>query len=103
MRLPPLITWSDVRWTLFVVAGIAFLYGVLALSVAALKVGGVWGWVIVIAALAVIVALIGRELWASWLGSGCSPCRRPPLDNGQRSPRRLLAALVRRLVASLRR
>lgn len=67
MRLPPLITWSDVRWTLFVVAGIAFLYGVLALSVAALKVGGVWGWVIVIAALAVIVALIGRELWASWL------------------------------------
>jgi len=38
---------------------------VLALSVAALKVGGVW--VIVIAALAVIVALIGRELWAFWL------------------------------------
>ena len=65
--LPPLITWSDVRWILFVVAGIAFLYGVLALSVAALKVGGVWGWVIVIAALAVIVALIGRELWAFWL------------------------------------
>jgi hypothetical protein len=63
----PLITWSDVRWTLFIVAGLAFLYGVLTLSVAALKVGGVWGWVIVIAALAVIVALIGRELWAFWL------------------------------------
>jgi hypothetical protein len=70
VRLPPLITWSDVRWILFVVAGIAFLYGVLALSVAALKVGGVWGWAIVIAALAVIVALIGRELWAFWLRLG---------------------------------
>jgi hypothetical protein len=70
VRLPPLITWSDVRWILFVVAGIAFLYGVLALSVAALKVGGVWGWAIVIAGLAVIVALIGRELWAFWLRLG---------------------------------
>jgi hypothetical protein len=67
VRLPPLITWSDVRWILFVVAGLGFLYGVLALSVAALKVGGVWGWVIVIAALAAIAALIGRELWAFWL------------------------------------
>jgi hypothetical protein len=30
MRLPPLITWSDVRWILFVVAGLGFLYGVIA-------------------------------------------------------------------------
>lgn len=63
----PLITWSDVRWTLFVVAGLAFLYGVLVLSFTALKVGGVWGWVIIVAALTVIVALVGRELWAFWL------------------------------------
>jgi hypothetical protein len=62
-----LITWSDVRWTLFIVAGLAFLYGVLVLSFTALKVGGVWGWVIIVAALTVIVALVGRELWAFWL------------------------------------
>jgi hypothetical protein len=67
VRLPPLITWSDVRWTLFIVAGLAFLYGVLALSFTALVVGGVWGWVIILAALTVIVALVGRELWAFWL------------------------------------
>jgi hypothetical protein len=62
-----LITWSDVRWTLFVVAGIAFLYGVLVLSTWGLenrrRIGGVCGWV-VIAALALVVALIGRELRA---------------------------------------
>jgi hypothetical protein len=63
----PLITWSDVRWTLFIVAGLAFLYGVLVLSFTAMAVGGVWGWVIIVAALTVIVALIGRELWAAWL------------------------------------
>jgi hypothetical protein len=62
-----LITWSDVRWTLFIVAGLAFLYGVLVLSFTAMAVGGVWGWVIIVAALTVIVALIGRELWAAWL------------------------------------
>jgi hypothetical protein len=62
-----LITWSDARWTLFVVAGIAFLYGVLVLSVEALKIGGVWGWIIITAALAVVLALIGRELRRLWL------------------------------------
>jgi hypothetical protein len=60
-------TWSDVRWILFVVAGLGFLYGVGALSVVALEVGGVWGWVIIVVALAVIVALTGRELSAFWL------------------------------------
>jgi hypothetical protein len=54
-------TWSDVRWILFVVAGLG------ALSVVALEVGGVWGWVIIVVALAVIVALTGRELSAFWL------------------------------------
>jgi hypothetical protein len=67
VRRPPIITWSDVRWTLFIVAGIAFLYGVGALAGVALKLGGVWGWVIIVAALTVIVALVGRELWAFWL------------------------------------
>lgn len=62
-----MITWSDVRWTLFVVAGIAFLYGVGALAFTAMAVGGIWGWIIIVAALTVIVALIGRELWAFWL------------------------------------
>jgi hypothetical protein len=52
---------------LFVVAGIAFLYGVLALSVSAVKIGGVWGWIILIASLALVLGLIGRELWALWL------------------------------------
>jgi hypothetical protein len=63
----PLIAWSDLRWTLFIVAGIAFLYGVAALSFTAMNIGGAWGWVIVFVALAVIVALIARELWAFWL------------------------------------
>jgi hypothetical protein len=30
VRRPPIIAWSDVRWILFVVAGIGFVYTVIA-------------------------------------------------------------------------
>jgi hypothetical protein len=68
VKLPPLITWSDVRWVLFVVAGLGFLAGLLNLVLwAGTTLSFVWAGVVLLATAAIIVALIGRELWAFWM------------------------------------
>jgi hypothetical protein len=64
----PRITWSDVRWLIFIDLGLLFLYGVGAVTIAAsVSIGGTWGVVLLTAAFALILALIGLELGRFWL------------------------------------
>jgi hypothetical protein len=66
-RRPPIITWSDVRWTLFIVAGIAFLYGLGAIIIESVRIGGVSGTIIFAATFIIELALIALELRRFWL------------------------------------
>jgi hypothetical protein len=67
MRLPPLITWSDVRWILFVVAGLGFLYAIGAVILLATDLPSPWTAFVLFGALAVVVALIALELRRFWM------------------------------------
>jgi hypothetical protein len=62
-----LITWSDVRWILFVAAGLAFLYGLAAIIIESVRIGGVWGKIIFAAVLIIVLALIALELRRFWV------------------------------------
>jgi hypothetical protein len=46
VRLPPLITWSDVRWILFLVAGLGFLYAVGGVIVLSATLPDPWGAIV---------------------------------------------------------
>ena len=61
VRLPPLITWDDIYWIVFVVVFFNVLGVVIVLAIG---LPSVWAGVVLFAALAVIAALIGRELRA---------------------------------------
>jgi hypothetical protein len=67
MRLPPLITWSDGRWILFVVAGLGFLYAIGAVILLATALPSPWTAFVLFGALAVVVALIALELRRFWM------------------------------------
>jgi hypothetical protein len=62
VRLPPIITWSDVRWILFVVAGLGFLYAVGVVIVLSATLPDPWG-MIVFAAVLTLIALELRRFW----------------------------------------
>jgi hypothetical protein len=62
VRRPPIITWRDVRWILFVVAGIGFLYAVIAVIGLSATLGDPWGKVVFGVAFAAVLALIALEL-----------------------------------------
>jgi hypothetical protein len=67
VRLPPLITWSDVRWALFIVAGLMFLYAVALVIGLSATLPAPWGAVLLGVAFVGILLLIARELRAFWL------------------------------------
>jgi hypothetical protein len=67
VRRPPIITWSDVRWILYVAAGVAFLYGVLWIVWLSWTLPGPLGGVVWGVAATVLVALIALELRRFWL------------------------------------
>jgi hypothetical protein len=60
VRRPPIIAWSDVRWILFVVAGIGFVYAVIAVIGLSGRIP--WGKVVFGVAFAAVLALIAPEL-----------------------------------------
>jgi hypothetical protein len=67
MRLPPLITWSDVRSILFVVAGLGFLYGVIAVIFLSATLPDPSGAVVFAVAFSAVLALIALELRRFWV------------------------------------
>ena len=68
LRPPPIITWSDARWLIFIALGLLFLFGVGAVIAASVSIGGTWGAVLLAAVCALLVALIALELRRFWLG-----------------------------------
>jgi hypothetical protein len=66
VRLPPIITWSDVRWILFVVAGLGFLYAVGVVIVLSATLPDPWGMIVFAVALAAVLTLIALELRRLW-------------------------------------
>jgi hypothetical protein len=63
----PIITWADVRWTLFIVAGLAFLYLVALVAGWSATLPAPWGGIVWGIAATIIVLLIALELRRFWL------------------------------------
>jgi hypothetical protein len=66
VRRPPIMTWSDVRWTLFVIAGLAFLYAVMWVVFLSATLPGPWNGILWAVASILILLLIGLELRRFW-------------------------------------
>lgn len=64
---PPIITWSDVSWVVFIVEGIGLLVGVAVLIGSALAaLPFIWGMAVAFVAFVLVVALIAFELAHAW-------------------------------------
>jgi hypothetical protein len=66
VRLPPIITWSDVSWILFIVAGVGFLYAVVGVIALSATLPDPWDKIVFGVALAAVLALIALELRRFW-------------------------------------
>ena len=95
---PPIIMRSEVTWVVFILAGIAFVVAaVLIAALAALPF--IWGMVVAFAVVVLVAALVAveqRRLWAA--ATIRAFVSATALDNGQRSPRKLLRAVIARLL-----
>ena len=64
---PPIIIWRDLKWAVFIVAGIGFLFCVAVLigwALTALSL--VWGAVVAFAVVVLVAALLALELRGFW-------------------------------------
>jgi uncharacterized membrane protein len=89
---------SEVTWVVFILAGIAFVLGAAVLIGAALAaLPFIWGMVVAFAVVVLVAALIAVELRRLWAAATIRAfLSATALDNGQRSPRKLLAPWLRR-------
>jgi hypothetical protein len=91
---------SEVAWVVFILAGIAFVVGVAVLIGSALAaLPFIWGTVVAFALVVLVAALVAVELRRLWAAATIRAfVSATALDNGRRSPRKLLAGRVDRQV-----
>jgi hypothetical protein len=96
---PPIIMRSEVTWVVFILAGIAFVVAAVLIGAALAALPFIWGMVVAFAVVVLVAALVAveqRRLWAA--ATIRAFVSATALDNGQRSPRKLLRAVIARLL-----
>jgi hypothetical protein len=96
---PPIIMRSEVTWVVFILAGIAFVVAAVLIGAALAALPFIWGMVVAFAVVVLVAALVAveqRRLWAAATIRAFVSVT--ALDNGQRSPRKLLRAVIARLL-----
>jgi hypothetical protein len=96
---PPIIMRSEVTWVVFILAGIAFVVAAVLIGAALAALPLIWGMVVAFAVVVLVAALVAveqRRLWAA--ATIRAFVSATALDNGQRSPRKLLRAVIARLL-----
>jgi hypothetical protein len=90
---------SEVTWVVFILAGIAFVVAAVLIGAALAALPFIWGMVVAFAVVVLVAALVAveqRRLWAA--ATIRAFVSATALDNGQRSPRKLLRAVIARLL-----
>jgi hypothetical protein len=96
---PPIIMRSEVTWVVFILAGIAFVVAAVLIGAALAALPFICGMVVAFAVVVLVAALVAveqRRLWAA--ATIRAFVSATALDNGQRSPRKLLRAVIARLL-----